>query len=544
MKHSPRKYIIVILFTSIFSFIVFSNEASAHYGEQLSGYGTAEIDGVRSAGEWDDAYVISVFGGKSDGSRLLVMNDENNLYVGLIVIDNILTPDDQLGIMFDNSHNGIIDNDDDSGGFSGLGFVNDGHFNGTYWIVDSSTHGVGAAQNDGIRNFMEYSKPLNSGDENDFNLSIEDTVGFCLTYIRDGIATDSTQYGFACRLLTNEQNLYGDILLVPFSLSWHGQMAMNADKRNVGYGEIINYGGYLYGDDLIDNEPVYITISELETEDIKLEKSLFPNPVTVDYFENTAWPFTFEIDTSQNDFTDDTTYVVEAKYNDKSTKLNFLIKADTKSNLEEKAVDAGEAIVEAGTETGELVVEAGKEAGKVIIDAGEEAVEKGTEIGQSAIEKGKEVEKIVDEKRIEAKETVEQKGSEIIQEIEETAGGGCLIATAAFNSELSPQVQQLRELRDSKLLQTETGTWFMSGFNDFYYSFSPHIADYERKNPIFKEVVKIVITPGISSLIILNYVDMNSESSVIGYGISLIVLNIGIYLGVPAIVVWQVGRRI
>ena len=212
--------------------------------------------------------------------------------------------------------------------------------------------------------------------------------------------------------------------------------------------------------------------------------------------------------------------------------------------MEEKAVDAGEAIVEAGTETGELVVEPAKEAGKPIIDAGADVLEKGTEIGQSAIEKGKEVEKIVDEKRIEVKETVEQKGSEVIQEIEETAGGGCLIATAAFNSELSPQVQQLRELRDSKLLQTETGTWFMSGFNDFYYSFSPHIADYERKNPIFKEAVKIVITPGISSLTILNYVDMNSESSVIGYGISLIVLNIGIYLGVPAIVVLQVGRRI
>ncbi|MDH3610922.1 MAG: hypothetical protein OEM79_04090 [Nitrosopumilus sp.] len=543
MKHSTRKYIIVILVTSIFSFLVFSNEASAHYGEQLSGYGTAEIDGNRSVGEWDDAYVISVFGGKSDGSRLLVMNDENNLYVGLIVIDNLLTPDDQLGIMFDNSHNGVIDNNDDSGGFSGLGIVNDGHFNGTNWIVDSSIQGVGEAQNDGIRNFLEYSKPLNSGDENDFNLSIGDTVGFCLTYIRDGIATDSTQYGPACRLLTDEQNLYGDILLVPFSLSWHGQMAMDADKRNVEYGEVINYEGYLYGDELIDEEPVYITISELETDYIKLEKSLVPNPETVDYFENTAWPFTFKIDTAQNDFKDDMTYVVEAKYNDQSTKLNFLIKANTKSNLEEKAVDAGEAIAEAGTETSELVVEAGKEAGKVIVDAGEEAVEKGKEIGQSAIEKGKEVEKIVDEKRIEAKETVEQKGSEVIQEIEETAGGGCLIATATFNSELSPQVQQLRELRDNKLLQTETGTLFMDGFNDFYYSFSPQIADYERKNPIFKEAVKIVITPGISSLTILNYVDLNSESNVLGYGISLIILNIGMYFGVPAIVVWQVGRR-
>ena len=147
-------------------------------------------------------------------------------------------------------------------------------------------------------------------------------------------------------------------------------------------------------------------------------------------------------------------------------------------------------------------------------------------------------------KEIEAKETVEQKGSEVIQEIEETAGGGCLIATATFNSELSPQVQQLRELRDNKLLQTEAGTSFMNGFNNFYYSFSPIIADYERENPIFKEAVKIAITPGISTLSILNYVDMDSDSKVLGYGISLIILNIGMYIGVPAIVVWQIGRRI
>ena len=35
---------------------------------------------------------------------------------------------------------------------------------------------------------------------------------------------------------------------------------------------------------------------------------------------------------------------------------------------------------------------------------------------------------------------------------EEENGGGCLIATAAFGSELAPQVQQLRELRDNTIL--------------------------------------------------------------------------------------------
>jgi len=116
---------------------------------------------------------------------------------------------------------------------------------------------------------------------------------------------------------------------------------------------------------------------------------------------------------------------------------------------------------------------------------------------------------------------------------QKSSGGGCLIATATFGTELSPQVQQLRELRDNYLMKTESGQSFMQGFNEFYYSFSPTIADYERENPVFKEAVKIVITPLISSLSILNYVDMDSEAEVLGYGISLILLNVGMYVAVP-----------
>jgi len=130
------------------------------------------------------------------------------------------------------------------------------------------------------------------------------------------------------------------------------------------------------------------------------------------------------------------------------------------------------------------------------------------------------------------------------QTIQEENGGGCLIATATYGSELAPQVQQLRELRDNKLLQTESGSAFMESFNDFYYSFSPIIGDYERENPIFKEAVKLAITPMISSLSILNYVDMDSEAEVLGYGISLILLNIGMYFVSPAAIVWQVKKRI
>jgi peptidyl-prolyl cis-trans isomerase B (cyclophilin B) len=118
--------------------------------------------------------------------------------------------------------------------------------------------------------------------------------------------------------------------------------------------------------------------------------------------------------------------------------------------------------------------------------------------------------------------------------------GGCLIATASYGSELAPQVQQLRELRDNTVLQTESGTVFMAGFNQFYYSFSPIIADYERENPAFKEAVKITLTPLLTSLTLLQYVDIDSEYEMLGYGISIILLNIGMYFVAPAVLITKI----
>ena len=120
-------------------------------------------------------------------------------------------------------------------------------------------------------------------------------------------------------------------------------------------------------------------------------------------------------------------------------------------------------------------------------------------------------------------------------------GGGCFVATAAYGSEMATEVQQLRELRDNQLMNTASGTTFMGAFNDIYYSFSPLIADYERENPLFKEAVKIAITPMLSSLSLME--SANSESEVISLGLSVIALNIGMYLGVPTIVVVGIKRR-
>jgi len=120
---------------------------------------------------------------------------------------------------------------------------------------------------------------------------------------------------------------------------------------------------------------------------------------------------------------------------------------------------------------------------------------------------------------------------------------GCLIATASYGTELAPQVQLLREIRDSSLYQTSSGTAFMTGFNEFYYTFSPTVSDWERQSPLFKEVVKLTITPMLSTLSILNYADIHSEQQMLGYGIGIILLNAGIYFGIPAVVIFAIRKK-
>ena len=119
-------------------------------------------------------------------------------------------------------------------------------------------------------------------------------------------------------------------------------------------------------------------------------------------------------------------------------------------------------------------------------------------------------------------------------------GGGCLIATAAYGSEMAPQVQFLREIRDNKVMSTASGVSFMTVFNQFYYSFSPAISDLERENPVFKEIVKIGITPMLSSLSIMSAAE--SEQEIVGYGIGVILMNVGMYFVAPVMLFYSIKK--
>jgi len=174
--------------------------ATAHVGSPLSGTGTAVVDGIMGAGEWDGAarldFLANLPGGGTTPATLLVMNDATNLYLAARVARDRLDNGD-LRFEFDNDHDAAgIENGDDfiqvitsTGGSS---FYDSYRTNqppcppgSGGWCGFSDTEGGGTldgqgnTSNDGSFSFYELSHPLDSTDDlHDFSLAPGAAVGF------------------------------------------------------------------------------------------------------------------------------------------------------------------------------------------------------------------------------------------------------------------------------------------------------------------------------------------------------------------------------
>ena len=76
----------------------------------------------------------------------------------------------------------------------------------------------------------------------------------------------------------------------------------------------------------------------------------------------------------------------------------------------------------------------------------------------------------------------------------------CVIATATYGSELSPEVSFLRIFRDQTVMSTFAGKQFMTMFNAWYYSFSPPVARTISDNTVVKPIMKAILYPLIGTL--------------------------------------------
>jgi hypothetical protein len=115
--------------------------------------------------------------------------------------------------------------------------------------------------------------------------------------------------------------------------------------------------------------------------------------------------------------------------------------------------------------------------------------------------------------------------------------GSCLIATATYGSELSDEVQLLRNFRDKSILTTKTGSSFMIAFNAWYYSFSPSIAIFIREHQSTRAVVKLALYPLIGILrigdTVFHLLPTSQEASAVVTGLMASSLIGLVYLSLP-----------
>jgi hypothetical protein len=78
----------------------------------------------------------------------------------------------------------------------------------------------------------------------------------------------------------------------------------------------------------------------------------------------------------------------------------------------------------------------------------------------------------------------------------------CVIATAAYGSELAPPVQFLREFRDQQVKETYLGSSFVSAFNAWYYSWAPPVAQSEAQNGYMRAAVRAAIMPLLGAMFV------------------------------------------
>jgi streptogramin lyase len=112
----------------------------------------------------------------------------------------------------------------------------------------------------------------------------------------------------------------------------------------------------------------------------------------------------------------------------------------------------------------------------------------------------------------------------------------CLIATATYGSQLSPEVELLRSFRDGAV-KSRIGWSFLIMFNTWYYSFSPMVANYINEHSTARPAMQVILYPLIGFLRLAFQVNIAltafPEAATLLSGLLASALIGGFYLGLP-----------
>jgi hypothetical protein len=123
----------------------------------------------------------------------------------------------------------------------------------------------------------------------------------------------------------------------------------------------------------------------------------------------------------------------------------------------------------------------------------------------------------------------------------------CIIATAAYDSEMAPEVVYMRYVRDSLIGSTPTGKTLRDAFNAFYYSWSPPVAAAIARSSDLQALFRILLLPIIAivhtTAWIFTTLGSTDFASVVAFGVAA-VLCVSTYIVLPILTIRGAWKRI
>jgi VCBS repeat-containing protein len=136
-------------------------------------------------------------------------------------------------------------------------------------------------------------------------------------------------------------------------------------------------------------------------------------------------------------------------------------------------------------------------------------------------------------------------------QVTETPPRRCIIATAAYSSEMAPYVVYMRYVRDELIGSTPTGITLVRSFDAFYYSWSPLLAEAIAGNGLFRGVFRILLLPlvtivhatALTFTAVANLTGNADIASAVAF-LAAALMAVGTYVVLPLLAVARLGRAI